>query len=220
MSEPTTVFTDYALAAVALALAWRLSRLRPRASAPGRFWAASFAALAVAAFVGGTWHGIPADAAPAFRYLLWSITYVAIGVADLLMLAGATRAALPRWAGAAVLTLLTARFLAYAGLVVGSREFRFVAFEFGVTLLLLLAFALDLARRREPAAAFALAGVLLSFGGGLVVALGVSLHPRFNHNDLFHVIQTGGVWLFFQAALLLRSREEAEHRFRDRALTA
>ena len=209
MSEPTTVFTDYVLAGVALALAWRLSRLRPRASVPGRFWAASFAALAVAALVGGTWHGIPADTAPALRYFLWSITYVAIGVADLLMLAGATRAALTPWTGAAVLTVLTIRFLAYAGLVASLRQFRFVAVEFGVTLLLLLAFSLDLARRREPAAAFALGGVALSFAGGLVLALGVSPHPRFNSNDLFHVIQTGGVWLFFQAALLLRSRGEA-----------
>jgi len=209
MSEPTTVFTDYLLAGVALALAWRLSRLRPRASVPGRFWAASFAALAVAALVGGTWHGIPADTAPALRYFLWSITYVAIGVADLLLLAGATRAALAPWAGSAVLSVLTIRFLAYAGLVAGLRQFRFVAVEFGVTLLLLLAFSLDLARRREPAAAFALGGVALSFAGGLVLALGVSPHPRFNSNDLFHVIQTGGVWLFFQAALLLRSRGEA-----------
>jgi hypothetical protein len=208
MSEPMTVFTDYVLAAVALGLAWRVSQRRPRASVPGRFWAASFAALAVAAFVGGTWHGIPADAAPSLRYLLWSITYVAIGVADLLLLAGATRAALRPWTGAAALTLLTIRFLAYAGLVVGLRQFRFVAVEFGVTVLLLLAFSLDLARRHEPAAAFALGGVALSFVGGLVLAFGVSPHPRFNNNDLFHVIQTGGVWLFFQAALLLRSRGE------------
>jgi hypothetical protein len=206
MSEPTTVLTDYVLAAVALIVAWRLARSRPRASVPGRLWAASFVALAVAALVGGTWHGFPHDVLPAVRRLLWSITYVMIGLADLLILAGATRAALTRWTGTAVLTLLAARFLAFAGLVVGLRDFRLVAFEFGGTVLLLLVFALDLARRREPAAGFVLGGVLLSFAGGLVLAVGVSLHPRFNNNDLFHVIQTAGVWLFFRAALRLRSR--------------
>lgn len=208
MSEPTTVLTDYALALVALGVAWRLCSARPRVSVPGRLWAASFLALAVAALVGGTWHGLAPEAWPSLRYLLWSVTYVAIGVADLLLLAGATRAALSRWTGSTALVLLTARFLVYAGLVVGLREFRTVAIEFGVTLLLLLAFALDLARRREPAAGFALGGVLLSLAGGLVLWLRLSLHPQFNNNDLFHVIQAGGVWLFFQAALLLRSRAD------------
>jgi hypothetical protein len=206
MSEPTTVLTDYVLATVALVVAWRLVHSRPRASVPGRLWAASFVALAVAALVGGTWHGIPHDELPAVRRLLWSITYVTIGLADLLILAGATRAALTRWTGTVVLTLLVARFLAYATLVVGLRDFRLVAVEFGGTVLLLLVFALDLARRHEPAAGFVLGGVLLSFTGGLVLALGVNLHPRFNNNDLFHLIQTAGVWLFFQAALRLRSR--------------
>ena len=209
MSEPTTVLTDYVLAAVALVVAWRLVHSRPRASVPGRWWAASFVALAVAALVGGTRHGIPHDVLPAVRRLLWSFTYVTIGLADLLILAGATRAALTRWTGTAVLALLAARFLAYAGLVVGLRDFRLVAAEFGGTVLLLLVFALELARRREPAAAFVFGGALLSSAGGLVLALGVSLHPRFNNNDLFHVIQAASVWLFFRAAQRLRSRGDA-----------
>jgi hypothetical protein len=209
MNEPMTVLTDYVLALVALAVAWRLARSNPRPSQPGRLWGASFVALGIAAVVGGTWHGIPPDVLPALRYLLWSITYVAIGVADLLILAGAARAALYPWADAVALVLLTARFLAYAWLVVGRREFLPVAVEFGVTVVLLLAFALDLARRREPAAIYVGGGVLLSFVGGLALALGVRPHPSFNDNDLFHVIQTGGIWLFFQAALLLRSRGEA-----------
>jgi hypothetical protein len=71
---------------------------------------------------------------------------------------------------------------------------------------LLLAFGLDLARRSEPAAAFVLSGVLLSLAGGLALWLGLKPHPLFNNNDLFHVIQTAGVWLFFQGALRLRDR--------------
>ena len=206
MSEPTTVLTDYLLAAVALGLAWRLCRSSPRPSCPARLWAASFAALGVAALVGGTWHGLPAGAWPLLRRSLWSITYVAIGLADLLILAGATRAALTRWPTTAVVILLTARFLTYAGLVVERREFRYIAIEFGVTVFVLFVFALDLARRREPAAVFVLGGTLLSFGGGLVLWLGLSPHAQFNNNDVFHLIQTGGIWLFFQGARRLRVR--------------
>jgi hypothetical protein len=197
------VLTDYALAAVALALGLRLLRVRSRVSAPARLWAASFAALAAAALVGGTWHAVPPEAAPALRRLLWSATYVAIGAADFLLLAGAARAALGRTAASAAVILLCLRLLVYAILVVSTRDFRHAAIEFGGTLLLLSAFAADLARRRERAAPFVLGAIVVSLAGGLVLLLGLELHPRFNDNDLFHVVQTGAVWLLFRGALLL-----------------
>ncbi len=92
MNEPTTVLTDTLLAALAFVLARRLARSSRCVS--GRLWAASFVALAVAAATGGAWHGIPPDVVPSLRYHLWSITYAAIGLADLLILAGAARAVL------------------------------------------------------------------------------------------------------------------------------
>jgi hypothetical protein len=203
MSEPTTVVTDYLLAVLALAVAFRLWAPRAGTSAAGRLWAAGFVALAVAAIVGGTWHAIPDGSWPAVRHTLWSVTYVGIGVVDLLILAGATRAVLTPPAARVLLLLLTVRFLVYTGLVVSLREFRYVALEFGGTVLLLLAFALYLARRGDPAARFVLGGALLSLLGGLVLWLRVSLHPSFNNNDLYHVIQAGGLWLYYRAARLL-----------------
>lgn len=204
MSEPTTVLTDYALAVVALVLAARIASVRPRMPRAARLWAASFVALAVAAVVGGTWHAIPHDVLPSLRYWMWSITYVAIGLADLLLLAGAAQEGLSGWPRRAALALIAGRFLAYAAYVVAVRSFGAVALEFGLTLTCLLAFGLDLARRREPGAAFVLGGVATTFAAGLVLALRLSLHPRFNHNDLFHVIQIAGIWLLFRGALLLR----------------
>ena len=206
MNEPVTVLTDYLLASVAVGLAWRLFRSGSHPSVPRLLWAVSFLALGIAALVGGAWHGIPPNVLPSLRRYLWSITYVTIGLADLLILAGATRAALARWPSVALLVLLTGRFLVYAALILARRDFRDVGYEYGVTLLFLLAFGLDLARRRERAAGFVLGGVLVSFGGGLVQSLGLHLHPQFNNNDLFHVIQMAAIWLFFHAGLLLRGR--------------
>ena len=54
-------------------------------------------------------------------------------------------------------------------------------------------FGLDLARRREHAAAFVLGGVGVSFAGGLVLSSGLSLSEQFNQNDLYHVIQALGL---------------------------
>jgi hypothetical protein len=209
MNEPTTVLTDYLLASLALVLAWRLSRSSSHPTAPRALWGASFLVLAIAALVGGTWHGIPPDAAPALRRLLWSFTYVAIGLADLFTLAGATLVALAGGRRLVVLALLTGRFLVSVALILERRDFRDVAFEYAVTLLLLLAFGVDLARRGERSARFVLGGVLVSFAGGLAQSLRLDLHPRFNHNDLFHLVQMAGLWLLFRAGLLLRGRRDA-----------
>lgn len=204
MSEPTTVVTDYALAALALALAWRIQATRPGPCAAARLWAGSFVALAVAGLVGGTWHAIPVGAAPALRPVLWSITYVAIAAADLLLVAGAVQASLSGPARLVLLGLAGVRFLAYAASFVVQRPLGGLPVQFGVTLACLLAFGIALARGREPAGRFVLGAVAVTCAGALVLGLRLAPHPQFNHNDLFHVVQMVGVWLFFRAALLLR----------------
>jgi len=206
MSEPTTVLTDYLLAALGLVLAWRLSRSGSPPPVCRRLWAASFVALAVAALVGGTWHGIPPDVLPSLRYHLWSITYAVIGLADLLIVAGAARAALPRGPRKVALVLLTGGFLAYVALILAHHDFLYVGWDYVGTLAVLFVFGLDLARRKEPGAGFVLGGVLVSGAGALVQYVRLTPHPRFNDNDLFHVLQMAGVWLFFRGGLLLRDR--------------
>ena len=37
----------------------------------------------------------------------------------------------------------------------------------------------------------------------------VSIHPQFDHNDLYHVIQTAAMYLLYRGGLLLREREPA-----------
>lgn len=49
-------------------------------------------------------------------------------------------------------------------------------------------------------------GVLVSFMAAAVQVNGVALHDHFNHNDLDHVIQMGGMHLFYRGALLLKDR--------------
>ena len=202
MNEPTTVVTDYLLAALAFVLALRLWRSGFPPPRSRRLWAASFVVVAGAALTGGTWHGIPPDALPLLRHHLWSITYVLIGFADLLILLGATWAALPRRSRAVALGLLTGRFFAYAVVILGQRDFRYVGYDYLGTLVLLFAFGLYLGRRRAPAAGFVLGGASVCFIGALVQSLRVGPCLGLNHNDLFHVIQMAGVWLFYRGGLL------------------
>ncbi|MDZ4854296.1 MAG: hypothetical protein SGJ26_05485 [Nitrospirota bacterium] len=41
---------------------------------------------------------------------------------------------------------------------------------------------------------------------GYVQVNGVALHQDFNHNDLYHVVQMGGMSLFYRGALVLKER--------------
>jgi len=43
----------------------------------------------------------------------------------------------------------------------------------------------------------------ISLFGLVILALKLSPHPRFNHNDLYHVIQMGGLYCLYRGALLL-----------------
>ena len=51
-------------------------------------------------------------------------------------------------------------------------------------------------------------GAVVSAMGLALMALKVSVHEHFNHNDLYHVIQMVGLFFFYKAALLLEGVRE------------
>jgi hypothetical protein len=212
IAEPTTTLTDYLLALLGFALA---ARLRSLAAEAGRsaiaLWAASLAAMGVGALLGGTLHGFGPRLGVPVRAALWLATYYAIGLANLGILAGAARAALAGRGRRLLLAALALRFVAYAVLLTSFRDFRYVVYDYALTLALLA--ALSFARPlRAGAAPWIQAGVAVSFLGALVQRSGLALHPHFNHNDLFHVVQMAGAWLFYRAGRLLRDAGEAPAR--------
>ncbi len=54
-----------------------------------------------------------------------------------------------------------------------------------------------------PAASWLIAGVVVSGAGAAVQLKRVAPHPRFNHNDLYHVIQVAALYLFYRVACCL-----------------
>ena len=187
MSEPTTVLTDYALGAVA---AWVSVLLFKSTYASQRFWAVAFAALAVGAFLGGTWHGfVRSD-------LLWKATVLSVGVTSFGMVAGSALATME----SKLLPVLAAmKLVAYTGWMLFHDEFIGVVLDTGIALLVVA--ALHLWKWNGPM----LAGVGLSVLAGLVQASGFALHEHFNHNDLYHLIQIAGVVFLYQGAKRLQS---------------
>ena len=55
-----------------------------------------------------------------------------------------------------------------------------------------------------PAAGWLAAGVGVSVAAGVIQAFRLAPHRRFNHNDLFHVIQMAALYCLYRGGLLLR----------------
>ena len=73
---------------------------------------------------------------------------------------------------------------------------------YGAALVALAAFAL-----RDPLSAsgrLLLGGIAVSVVAAAIQRSRISLHPHFNHNDLFHAVQAVAVWLLYRGAIAQR----------------
>jgi len=204
-----TVLTDYGLAAVAGALGARLSD-RSGGHAARRLWAASFLAVAAAAVVGGTSHGLAPRLDQAALAALWRLTYGLVGLGNFLILAGAAVAAARVPARDWLIGAAALRFTVSFAFLVLHPDFRYVVYDYAGTLVGLLVLAAWLARRGRPGAPAIVAGVAVSLAGALVQRSGLAPTPAFNHNDLFHVIQAAGLYLYYRAGRRLRDRDRVK----------
>ena len=176
ISEPATLVTDYVLGAVSLWVSIKLLQTRS-------WWALAFFALALAAFLGGTWHGfLQSDA-------LWKATVIAAGVASFGMTVGAGNETA---FGKIFLFAALLKLLAYSFWMLTHDEFIWVVADSGSALAIVAAVYLWRFN------GWVLAGVAVAVAGGLVQASGFALHAHFNHNDLYHVLQTAAIVLFYK----------------------
>jgi hypothetical protein len=206
ISEPSTLITDYLLGTLAEVCGVLL--LKKNVSlrqASIRLWALALFATASASYLGGTYHGFQHASGATVAGLLWKATTISMGLASFLLLAAALSASFSgqnrRWLlSAAALKLAT-----YAVWMLGHDEFRYVIYDYGSTLALLL--VLVIAGKTHGVGghrAYIASGIVVSIAAAVVRQSGVRLHQHFNHNDLMHVVQMGGVWLLYKGGARLR----------------
>jgi len=207
LSEPTTLVSDWVLAAVAVALGVRLYRAAGAGSGrrAQRLWAVAFLAGAAAALAGGAVHGFAAALTPVAHDALWKTVLVGIGLAGSLILAGAVIATLGgRWQ-TVLLAGAAGQLTVYLALVSVSNDVRLAVGNGAVTILALLGLAPTTAFRHPRR----LAWILLALGltaAGLVVQRSGLAAGILNHNDICHALQTAALWPFYRAGLLLRDQ--------------
>jgi len=208
ISEPTTVLTDGALALLAGYLAARLWRdgAGRRQAAP-RLLAATFVTLALGALLGAVSHGFVLQLGESAAAWVWRLTTWLVGATSFFLVVTATVAT---FAGAARQLLVGAaglKLVAYWVWMTGHDGFGWVVLDYGSAMLVTAAFMALAVRRRAPdgsgAARWMLAAIAVSVGAAAVQLSGFSLHRNFNHNDMYHLVQMVGLYLFYRAGLLL-----------------
>lgn len=178
LAEPMTLATDLMLTVAALVFAARLWRVH-------RMWALAFLFTAAGSFFGGMHHGFAPQLTPIGSLLLWKATLFSIGFASFFLLAGSHR----RAAGFAIVKLVV-----YIAWMIAHNDFIYVIADYGLTLLIVGM----LVRTR-----WVIASIVVSVIGALVQQSGFSLHPHFNHNDVYHVIQLVALWLLYRGRSLM-----------------
>jgi len=199
------MLTDYALAGVA----WMLARALRRSSdsRAAALWALAFGVTGLAAVTGGSVHGFGALLPSGLTHLLRVGTMMSVGLGSACLLAGAVFAAVrPGPLRLFLLALCALKLAAYLAWVALHPDFRYALYDSLPAAPLLLGFLVRRwRRRRSTAAALGAVGLLLSIAGAVLQQAKLGIHPVwFSHNDLYHVIQTGALWLLHVAGLELR----------------
>jgi hypothetical protein len=199
------MLTDYALAGVA----WMLARAMRRSSdsRAAALWALAFEVTALAALAGGSVHGFGASLPRRLEHVLWVGTVMSVGLGSACLLAGVIFAAVtPGLLRRFLLALCALKLAAYLAWVALHPDFRYAVYDSLPVGLLVMGFLVHRwTRGRSQAAALGALGLLLSIAGAILQQTKLGIHPVwFNHNDLYHVIQAGALWLLHLAGRELR----------------
>jgi hypothetical protein len=195
--------TDYLLAAVAAVLAVLLLQPRGAGDLPRQMWGWALSVTALAALVGGTFHGFRDRLPPRRAEALWRMTLLLSAVASCLLLLGAAL-----WIEMAALRIL---LLVVAALKLGAASlylwrrgrFSVITYDAGISLLLILALTVWrlFAGTIGDAGWWIVAGVAAALAGAIMQWKEWHLARHFNHNDLFHVAQMVACYLLYRGAL-------------------
>jgi len=206
ITEPMTTITDFAMGALALVLALRLfGDAEASRQLSGRLWATAFVMTAVAAIVGGTYHGFIQWVPGATGRVVWKITLLATGVGSACLLAAAVVAATTGMLQRALIALVCGKLLVFLWTMATRDQFNLVIADYGAALVAVLLLALFVRPTGlTPAAGWIAAGVGVSVVAGVIQWARLAPHPKFNHNDLFHVVQMAALYLLYRGGLLFR----------------
>ncbi|MCH7819810.1 MAG: hypothetical protein IIB40_09670 [Candidatus Marinimicrobia bacterium] len=210
ISEPMTMLTDYLLGVWTLYLAFKLIREGIGISQRSiLLWGLSFFATGIAAIIGGTSHGFALYFGTVTREVIWTATLYSIGFTSLFLLSAVIIATIKNPLRNWLIAFTVVKFILFAVWIFSHPEFKYVIYDYVPAMIAVLILQVYVKYSRgDRSATWIISGILVSFGAAAVQQSGYMLHEHFNHNDLYHVIQMGAVFLLYKGGRLLRDASE------------
>ena len=205
LSEPMTMITDYLLGGWTFYLAFKLIRKGMRVSQRSIIlWGLSFVATGIAALIGGTSHGFALYFGTMTKAVIWTATLISIGFASLFLLSSAIITTFKKPLRDWLIAATALKFILFAVWIVSHSEFKYVIYDYVPAMIGVLTVQVyGKYSRGDKSAVWIISGILVSFGAAAVQQSGFTLHEHFNHNDLYHVIQMGAIYMLYKGGILL-----------------
>jgi hypothetical protein len=194
MTEPLTAATDVVVAAAAAFFAVRI--VRATADRAARLVAGSLAAASFGALAGAAYHMARSSA-------MWKVSAIPVGIASYLFgLAIAFAYFSSRGRRVAEIVLLV-QLVVYAICVAFSDDFVIVIADYASVMVAIL--VVCLLHWSDSAAQWIAAGVAISFVAASAQISPIQIGPL-NHNDIYHVIELGGIYCWYRGGRKLTVR--------------
>ena len=198
--EPTTAITDYII--FILGIIFGGLTISIQNSQFHQLWGASFISIGIGAFFGGTSHGFGPKMTGIYRKVLWRITIIFIGISGIFMAMSSSLFFITENGKYALFITAGVLLILYFLKIRKQDSFRSaVTFYMPLLGVTLVGFSMAFYFQNITGALFITIGLIVCITGSLTQLLKISLHEKFNHNDLFHVIQMLGMYLMYRGGM-------------------
>jgi hypothetical protein len=203
LTQVAVSLTDYGLAAECLWFSLRIARSQSATTSTlRRLFAAFFLSIAMAALAGGTVHGFFSDESSPGYHFLWPFTLIVLGTTAMIGVQIGAGLQFPRSTAKNVGRSAFAIFIVYCLLVLFVRQDFRIAILGYVPALIFLGVAFLLAHRRQNTSMFLIGfiGVCTMLLAAAAQQAKIGIHPvYFDHNALYHVLQSIALFMVFLA---------------------
>ena len=209
ISEPMTLVTDYIIAVMGIYYWKQLFDVKShQKNLAKNFWAMCFLILGFAAFLGGTYHGFSFYLTSAINNVIWQITVYSTGVISFLFVIGTATGFFNSRTARIWAWIAGVKLIVYLAWMIFHSDFLYVVIDYLPSMIAVLLFSVvAFAKEKNISAPWLAGGVIWSLIGAGVQVEKLAPHRFFNHNDLYHVIQMGALYLFYRGARIFPEKE-------------
>ncbi|MFQ6677088.1 MAG: hypothetical protein ACE5D0_02105 [Fidelibacterota bacterium] len=204
--EPMTAFTDLLIFALGLYFARELYGIyTTKMYDVHLYFMLVFLFMGFAGLFGALSHGIGPHFPGGVHSFFWMMALYSIGLTTFTMLMGGLFHVVSHQ------TMEWLKWFPFLALILYlifiTRHDNFgtvVKFYIPAMILLLMLMLYSLLRFQSNGTGWIIVSILVSFAGAAVQQSGFSMHRHFNHNDIYHVIQMGSMYLLYRGVWVLK----------------